>query len=329
MTIETFKALVIEERDDKYIRSIQQKNISDLPEGEVLIKVQYSSLNYKDALSATGNKGVTKAYPHTPGIDAVGIVKHSKSNLFSEGETVIVTGNDLGMNTPGGFGEYIRVPADWVLPLPSPIKPQDAMSIGTAGLTAGTMVDKIVNQIKPEDGDVIVSGATGGVGSIAVALLSDLGYKVTAITGKDRYNDFLKELGASEVINRKEIQEENPRPLLKGKWVAAVDTVGGTMLENIIKSTKEFGIVTCCGNVAGAELNLTVFPFILRGVTLSGVSSQNIPDAKKKLIWHKFANEWNLTKIKSLTNIITLNELDNEIDLILKGGQVGRKVVKM
>jgi putative YhdH/YhfP family quinone oxidoreductase len=327
--IKTYRALVIEEQKDKYIRTIQEKNISDLPKGDLLIKVEYSSLNYKDALSATGNKGITKAYPHTPGIDAVGIVEHSKSDLFSEGDKVIVTGNDLGMNTPGGFGEYIRVPAHWVLPLPTIISTQDAMSIGTAGLTAGSMVQKIVNQIKPEDGDIIVSGATGGVGSISVAILSDLGYKVTAVTGKDKYNNFLKDLGASDVINRNDIQVANNRPMLKGKWAAAVDTVGGTMLENIIKSTQPFGIVTCCGNVAGAELNLTVFPFILRGITISGVSSQNLPNSEKRLVWNKFANEWDLTKIKSLTNIITLDELNDEIDLILKGGQIGRKVLRL
>lgn len=322
-----FRALVVEEKDGNFTRSIKTRHIKDLPAGDLLIKVQYSSLNYKDGLSAIGNKGVTKNYPHTPGIDAVGVVVHSDSYLFVTGDSVIVTGNDLGMNTDGGFAEYIRVPVEWAVVLPDSLTPYAAMTIGTAGLTAGALVRKIIAGVKPEDGEILVSGATGGVGSVSVALLAELGYKVVCVTGKESEHDLLKSLGATEIISRAELQEATTRPMLKGRWAGAIDTVGGLMLENIIKSIQPYGVVSCCGNVAGAELNLTVFPFILRGVTLAGVSSQNLPLYERIDLWKKFATDWNLDIFEKLSEEVELDEINIAIDKILKGQSKGRIVV--
>ncbi|PLX20475.1 MAG: oxidoreductase, partial [Marinilabiliales bacterium] len=236
-----FKAFVIEEKDGKYIRSIKFRNIDDLPAGDLLVKVHYSSLNYKDALSAIGNKGVTRNYPHTPGIDAVGVVIKSDSHEFTEGEKVIVTSYDLGMDTDGGFGQYIRVPSEWAIKLPEKISMKEAMILGTAGLTAGIMVLRLSELVKPKQGKIAVSGATGGVGSLSVAILAKLGYEVIAITGKEDEKAFLFELGAKEILLRKEIETEESRPLLKGQFAGGIDTVGGAILENIIKSVNNMG----------------------------------------------------------------------------------------
>jgi putative YhdH/YhfP family quinone oxidoreductase len=201
------------------------------------------------------------------------------------------------------------------------------MTIGTAGLTAGAMVNKVIAGVKPEDGDILVSGATGGVDSVSVALLAKAGYKVVCVTGKESEHDLLKTLGATEIISRTELQEASSRPMLKGRWAGAIDTVGGLMLENIIKSIQPYGVVSCCGNVAGAELNLTVFPFILRGVTLAGVSSQNLPLYERIDLWNKFATDWNLDIFETLSEQIELDEINIAIDKILKGQIKGRTVV--
>lgn len=268
MSGKNYKALVVEETDGGYVRSIQLRNIDDLPAGELLVRVTYSSLNYKDALSATGNKGVTKNYPHTPGIDAAGIVEKSQSPAFEPGDAVIVTGYDLGMNTAGGFGEYIRVPEAWAVKLPVGLSPREAMIFGTAGFTAGISVLKLSEHIRPDDGEILVSGATGGVGSMSVAILAKLGYRVVALTGKAEEQDFFDKLGAHRIMSRQVFQEQTGRPLLPVQWAGCIDTVGGTVLENLIKATGPLGIVTCCGNVASADLTLTVYPFILRGCRL-------------------------------------------------------------
>ena len=264
----TFKAFRIEEINGNYQSSIKEIELSTLNNNEVLVKVHYSSLNYKDALSASGNKGVTRNYPHTPGIDAVGIIEKSNSDLFTIGEKVIVTSYDLGMNTDGGFAEYIQVPSDWVVKLPEKMTMKEAMIYGTAGLTAGMSVLRLTELIKPEDGKIAVSGATGGVGALSISILGKLGYSVVAITGKETERDYLINLGAKKVLLRSEVENFDKKPLLKPLFAGAIDTVGGVILENIIKSTDSLGVVTCCGNVASPKLDLTVFPFILRGVTL-------------------------------------------------------------
>lgn len=331
MSIQKFKAMVVRETDDKkYIREITEKSIDELPEGDVLIQVKYSSLNYKDALSAIGNKGVTKNYPHTPGVDASGIVEKSKRTDFEPGEEVIVHGYDLGMDTSGGFGQYIRVPADWIVKLPSGLTLKESMVYGTAGFTAALSVFKIQEHgIDPESGEILVTGATGGVGSIAVAILAKVGYQAVASTGKLDERNFLMDLGAKEVISRDEARDTTSRPLLKGRWAGVIDAVGGDILATAIKSTKPGGIVTCCGNVASHELNTNVYPFILRGISLVGIDSANCPIDLRKKVWQKIANEWKLEKLSQLTSEISLEELGTNIELMLQGKQKGRVVVDL
>jgi len=326
-----FKAMVVKETEDKkYIREITEKSIDELPEGEVLVKVKYSSLNYKDALSATGNKGVTKNYPHTPGVDAAGIVEKCKGNEFQSGDEVIVHAYDLGMDTPGGFGQYIRVPAEWVVKLPRGLSLKESMVYGTAGFTAALSILKLEqNGVAPQIGEILVTGSTGGVGSIAVAILAKAGYQVVASTGKMDEKQFLIDLGAKEVMSRDESIDTSGRSLLKGRWAGVVDTVGGDILATAIKSTKYGGVVTCCGNVASHELNTNVYPFILRGVSLIGIDSANCPKDIRKKVWDKMANEWKLDNLDQLTNEISLEELDSNIELILKGKQKGRVVVDL
>lgn len=325
----TFRSLVVEELNGRFSKTVKARSIGDLPKNDLLIRVQYSSLNYKDALSATGNKGITKTYPHTPGIDAVGTVVHSDHTKFREGESVIVTSYDLGMNTPGGFGQYISVPAAWAVKLPDELSMKESMIIGTAGLTAGMSVLRLTEHIKPEDGKVVVSGATGGVGALSVAILAKLGFEISAISGKKTEFDFLRRLGASEVIARKDFEQENARSMMKGVYAGGIDTVGGSILDNMIKSLQPMGVVTCCGNVATAKLNLTVFPFILRGVSLIGIDSQNYPMAYREIVWNKLAKDWKPDNLVDIYKEISLDELSDHIDLMLDGKLKGRTIVDM
>lgn len=330
MDAHRFRALVVDERPDgSFTRSVSERCVADLPAGEVLIRVEYSSLNYKDALSATGNRGVTKSYPHTPGIDAAGIVVESAVEEVLPGDAVIVTSYDLGMNTPGGFGRYIRVPAGWVVPLPSGLTLKKSMILGTAGLTAGLSVSKVVAAVSPDEGPVLVTGATGGVGSVAIAILAKLGYEVVAVSGKADAEAYLKKLGAKEVIDRKQLADQKARPLLKVRWAGVIDTVGGDMLAAAIKSTQPGGIVTCCGNVASAELNLTVYPFILRGITLAGIDSQGCPMVLRQKVWTKLADAWKLDEMESLCQVSDLEDLSGHIEAMLQGRLKGRILVDL
>ena len=324
-----YKALVIDEFDGKYHQSIKTLDTDNLPAGELLVNVLYSSLNYKDALSATGNKGVTKQYPHTPGIDAAGVVVSSEVPEFSIGEKVIVTGYDLGMNTPGGFGEYIRVPAKWAVKLPENLTLKEAMIIGTAGFTAGISLSRLTELVKPEDGKIVVTGASGGVGSMAVSLLSLLGYHTVAVSGKETEYDFLKMLGASEIISRAEFIEPEKRPMLPATFAGAIDTVGGIPLERILKSLNPLGAVTTCGSVASTTINMTVFPFILRGITLIGISAQNYPTHLRKPLWEKLATVWKPTNLLQIYNEITLEEIPEAVNKILEGKLKGRTIVSI
>jgi len=324
-----YKALVVEEKVGDFLPNIQTLNTENLPAGEILIRVEYTSINYKDALSATGNKGITRNYPHTPGIDAAGTVEISESELFHTGDEVIVTGYDLGMNTAGGFGQYIRVPAEWVIKLPLGLSLKESMIIGTAGFTAGISVLRLTELVKPEDGKIIVSGATGGVGSVALALLTKLGYHTVAITGKETEYDFLKSLGSSEIIPREEFLLPDKRPMLSAQYAGAIDTVGGPVLENILKTLKPLGAVTTCGSVSSTKLNTTVFPFILRGITLIGISAQNYPSVFRKNLWNKLAKEWKPDNLLELYTEIKLDQVTDYIHLILDGKLKGRTIVKM
>ncbi|MGM0496402.1 MAG: YhdH/YhfP family quinone oxidoreductase [Bacteroidota bacterium] len=326
----SFKALRIhEEANKQYKTTIETKSIDDLPQGDTLIKVEYSSLNYKDALSASGNKGVTKNYPHTPGIDAAGIIEKSENTKFSKGDRVVVTGFDLGMNTWGGYSEYIRVPSDWVLPLPENLSTKGAMTLGTAGMTAGLSISELfLNKIE-EDGKVIVSGATGGVGLISLAILASQGFNVTAVTGKKDMHSILTEIGANKIISREELQENATKPLLKGEYSGAIDVAGGKTLDSILKRLKFDGIAICCGLVDSPKLETTVFPFILRGIRLIGIDSAESDLTYREKVWRMFANEWKIKLPGELITECNMETLPSYISQILEGKIKGRIIVKI
>ncbi len=330
MAHEEFKALVVREEGNKYFRKIETRSIADLPAGDVLIRVEYSSLNYKDALSAIGNKGVTRHYPHTPGIDSAGVVVESNNSSFVKGDKVITAGYDLGMNTPGGYGQYIRVPAEWVVKLPENLSLKESMIYGTAGYTAALALIKMeANGTNPNSGEILITGATGGVGSTAAAIFSKCGYNVTASTGKADKTDFLKQLGVKKIISREDVIEDENKALVNLKWGGVVDCVGGQTLESAIKATKYNGSVAVCGLVGSNKLNTTVFPFILRGVSVLGIGSMYVNTELRNTIWNKLATDWKPDNLDIICTECTLEELDKNIELILKGQICGRVVVKL
>lgn len=330
MIPDKFKAMIVTEERGQFIRRITDKNISDLPEGEVLIRVKYSSLNYKDALSATGNKGVTRKYPHTPGIDAAGFVAESSSDKFIIGEEVFVTGYDLGMNTSGGFGMYIRVPEGWVVKLPAGLTMKESMIYGTAGFTAGLSLLKLEHSgLKKENGEVLVTGATGGVGSMAVAILSHAGYKVVAATGKKDSVNYLKQLGVLRIIDRSEVDDEKKKPLAARQWAGVIETVGGNILSTVLAQTEMGCSVASCGNAKSFELNTTVFPFILRGVNLLGINSAETPMEVRVKTWNKLASHWKPQTLETMYEECSLEQLSEKIDVILRGGITGRILIDL
>ena len=326
-----FQAMVVRQSEDKqFTRSIEERKIDDLPKGDVLVRVHFSSLNYKDGLSSVGTRGVTRNYPHTPGIDAAGIIESSSSPEFKTGDSVIVTSYDLGMNTSGGFGQFIRVPSDWVVPLPEGMSLKESMIYGTAGYTAGLTLNALLNQeLTPEKGPMVVTGASGGVGSVATALLAGLGFQVMASSGKSDAEDFLKEIGASEIIGREAVNDDSGKALIKQAWAGGVDTVGGNALSTLIKACNSGGAIAVTGNVASPELPITVFPFILRGVNLLGIDSQNTPMPLRRKVWKKIGGEWKPKNLERLAKECTLDQLDAEIEQILKGGQTGRVLINL
>lgn len=327
----SFKAYEVSEgKDGKFSGRIVSRKVDQLPAGEVLVQVQYSCLNYKDALSNIGNRGVTRNYPHTPGIDAAGVVRKSDSDRFSSGQQVIATGYDLGMNTAGTFAEMIRVPADWVLPLPKGLSARESMIIGTAGFTAAQCVEKLMhNGLETSDGPVLVTGASGGVGIMAVALLAKLGFAVTASTGKEASHELLKALGAAEIIDRSALSEANPRPLLKPQWAGAVDVVGGETLSNVVKSLRYGASVACCGLVESPEFPATVFPFILRAANLLGIDSAEAPPEKKIALWKRLASDWKPARLENIATEISLDQLSESLDTVLRGKALGRFLLRL
>lgn len=330
MSIDQFRCYRVTKEGDSAQGKLDKCAASELPEGEVTIEVSYSSLNYKDALAATGHPGVVRNFPHVPGIDASGVVVESSVPNLQNGDPVLVTGYEMGSGQWGGWSEYLRVPAEWVIPLPDDLTLESSMQLGTAGLTAALSVDALQHHgIKPEQGPILVTGATGGVGILAVKILAKSGYEVVAVTGKSDRVDWLKEQGASKVIGRDEVNDDSSRPLLKSQWAGAVDCVGGQPLTTILRSTQLGGCVTACGMVAGADLNMSVFPFILRGVTLVGIDSAWCPRDKRAALWRRFAGDWALNDLDSLSAIVTLNGVDQAVADILKGNIVGRTVVRV
>lgn len=328
-----YKALLITETPaGKFERQIVERSIDTLPPGDVLVRVHYSALNYKDGLSATGHKGITRKFPHTPGIEAAGRVVSSNSAKFKEGSEVLVSGYDLGMNTSGAFAEYIRVPADWLIQRPSILTCKDSMIIGTAGFTVAYALYKmeLMGQT-PDYGPIVVTGSTGGVGSLAVAILAKAGYEVIAVTGKSDAEPYLRFLGATRVEPREFLNDSLGKPLSRAMWAGAIDTVSGTMLTTLLKRCRRDGNVVATGLLSSIHFSTTIYPFILNGVNLLGIGAGQTPMNLRLKLWDKLVNEWNVCdKLSAIANEIGLEELkDTYIDAILSGKTKGRVVIKL
>ena len=322
--------LVTKDSEGNTSGKMSQRPLDELPAGEVLIRVNYSSLNYKDALAATGHPGVNKVFPHIPGVDAAGRVAASGVYEFVEGDPVLTTGFDIGSNRWGGYAEYVRVPQDWVVPLPHGLSLKESMMIGTAGLTAGFCVDALRrHDVTPDRGPVIVTGASGGVGSVAVAVLAKLGYEVVAVTGKPGAVDYLKSLGAAEILTREAVDDPSDKPLLSGRWAGAVENVGGKTLANVLRAVRRGGCVAACGNAGGVQLETTVFPFILRGVTLAGIDAAWCPIPLRHQTWEKLAGPWKPDCLEEISQFVQLEDLPYHFDEILGGRVTGRVVVNV
>jgi len=300
----------------------------ELPPDEVLIEIAYSSLNYKDALACEGHRGIVQKLPHVPGIDCAGTVVDSRSPQTKPGDQVLITGYDLGAGHWGGYSRYMRVPAEWTVPLPSGLSLRDTMIYGTAGFTAAQCIAAIVDRgIDPDRGEIVVTGATGGVGSLAVTILAKLGYRVAAVTGKSAQHDWLRKLGAAQVIGRAEVLDETDRLMLSERWAAAVDTVGGRTLSTLLRATKYRGVVAACGLVGGDKLSISVYPFLLRGVTLVGIDSAKCPRPQRLEMWQKLSGPWRIDDLDRFATEVTLDELTERAQQMLAGGMVGRTLV--
>ena len=320
---------IFELEDGTFQRKIVTRSTDELPQGEVLIKVAYAGLNFKDALSSTGHKGITREFPHTPGVDAAGYVASSSDPQFKEGDEVLVTGYDLGMNTDGGFGQYIRVPKGWVVPLPKNLSLKESMILGTAGFTSALALWKMEKAGQsPEMGEIVITGATGGVGSMAVSIFSTAGYQVVASSGKAEEEDYLKKLGAVRREDRSYTNDESGRLLLRTQWAGALDTVGGNTLATLMKACGKNGSIAVCGLVSSHELDTTVYPFLLNGINLIGVESAETSIDVRLKLWEKLNSIWKPGHLNDISKLISLDELDDQIELILKGKTRGRVVVK-
>lgn len=328
-----FTAFRVDVAGSEVRRGVQLLPVDSLPAGDVTVRVEYSSLNYKDALSASGNRGVSKNYPHTPGIDAAGSVIASDDPRFTVGSQVICTGFDLGMNTAGGFAQLVRVRGDWLVPLPDGLSTRAAMVIGTAGLTAALAIDRLRSvSAGPGLGPFVVTGASGGVGSLATLLMQRAGYTVVASTGKERAHAFLTDLGAARVIDRQELSRPSEKQLQRAAYGGGVDSVGGRTLVNLINSTVQGGAVAACGLVSGVDLPANIYPFILRGVALLGVDSQGAALTDRERIWRSLAAMWSAGEFNAFLPGVTevgLDELDAAIGEILTGSVLGRVVVRI
>jgi acrylyl-CoA reductase (NADPH) len=322
--------LVTKDAAGQVSAEMSRRSLDELPPGDVLVRVAYSSLNYKDALAATGHPGVNKVFPHVPGVDTAGVVVASSARQFAEGDRVIVTGFDMGANRWGGYAEYIRVPWQWVVPLPAGLSLRESMILGTAGFTAGLCVDALQKHaVLPDRGQLVVTGASGGVGSVAVSILASLGYQVAAVTGKTATHDYLRKLGAGEIMAREQVDDRSGKPLLSSSWAGGVDTVGGNALSTILRSTRHSGCVAACGMAAGSDLPITVFPFILRAVTLAGVDAAWCALSLRHDIWQRLAGAWKPSQLEMIPHYIELPDLPKHIDDILNGRIIGRVVVRI
>jgi putative YhdH/YhfP family quinone oxidoreductase len=331
MPHDTFRCLLVEkDAAGKVSRAVTRQPYVALPEDDVLIRVAYSSLNYKDALAATGHPGVVRRFPHVPGIDAAGTVVESRSPDFKPGDLVLITGYELGAGAWGGLAEWVRAPADWIVPLPPGLSLWESMALGTAGFTAARAVHAILHQgITSDAGEVVVTGASGGVGSLAVAILAAQGYRVAAVTGKPSAHPRLRRLGASRFLERGEVDDSTGKPLLPGRYAAAVDTVGGNTLATLVRSLSEGGLVAACGLVGGVDLPLTVYPFVLRGVVLVGIDSARTPMRLRREMWDQLAGPWKPRDLSAVATTIELEQVPTWIAELLAGQVTGRAVVRL
>ena len=327
-----FKALVLNKSGEDFSREIKTVDKSFFKNGNVIVKIEYSGLNYKDALILKNGAGLVKEYPHIPGIDFSGKVVESESSDFKVGDDVLLTGCRVGEIYPGGYSEFVKVKSEFLIKTPKSISNRNAMILGTAGFTSLLCAFAIKSReellLGEKVTDVLVTGATGGVGSIAVMVLSKLGYNVTAVTGKTNKIDFLKELGAKQTIIRKEF-EGDPKPLNKGLWDGVVDTVGGIILSNAISQTKQGGIIAACGNASSIKLNTTVLPFIIRGVKLWGIDSVMVSKKRRDFVWSEVQNLVDFNLLEKNTKIVNLNELLEIFPKMLKGEISGRVLVDL
>lgn len=335
MLPKTFRCYWVNKTADGNIQAeITQRSMSELPPGDVIIRVAYSSLNYKDALAATGHAGVNKQFPHIPGVDAAGRIATGEVDGapgdFAPQSPVLVTGFDMGANRWGGWAEYVRVPREWIVPLPAGLTLRESMILGTAGFTAGLCVDALQKHgLAPDSGEIVVTGASGGVGTFAVALLAKLGYHVAAVTGKATSHEYLRKLGAAEILSREQVDDRSSKPLLSGRWAGAVDTVGSHILGTILRTTRHSGCVAACGLAAGSDLPITVLPFILRGVTLAGIDAAWGSISLRHQIWRRLAGPWKLDCLADIARFANLQDLPTHIEGILAGQITGRVVVTL
>lgn len=327
----TFRAFIVNKTEAGFSADLGELSQTELPEGEVLVKVAYSGVNYKDGLASIPEGKVVRNYPFVPGIDLAGTVEESTDRRFKVGDEVIVTSYDLGVSHYGGFSEYARVNAEWIVPKPAGLTLKEAMALGTAGFTAALAVNQLEkNWLQPSNGPVLVTGATGGAGSIAVSILHKLGYEVVASTGKVSEHDYLRELGASAILDRAETSAESNRPLEKELWAGSVDAVGGSTLAYLIRTTKYGGSIAAFGNTGGVNFSTSVFPFILRGINLLGIDSVLCPTALRRQLWQRLASNYKPDKLLShIAHEISFEELPDALAAILKGNARGHTVVKI
>jgi acrylyl-CoA reductase (NADPH) len=328
---QSFRAFVVNKTNEGFTSGLRDLHFDDLPEGEVLVKVAYSSVNYKDGLASTVDGKVVRNYPMVPGIDLAGTVVESSDERFKAGDEVIATSYEIGVSHYGGFSEYARLRADWVVSLPSGLTPKEAMALGTAGFTAALAVHQLEkNGLQPAQGPVLVTGATGGVGSIAINILSKLGYSVTASSGKESESEYLRSLGASDIIGRAETSAESSKALEKERWAGGVDAVGGATLAYLLRTTRYGGSVATCGNTGGAVFSTTVFPFILRAVNLLGIDSVNCPMDTRVQLWQQLASDYKpRSLLESIAQESSFDQLPQVLSTILQGGVRGRIVINI
>src|SRR6266849_6120647 len=327
----TFKAFIVDKKEEGFTATFKDLTEADLPPGEVLVKVAYSSVNYKDGLASIPEGRIVRSYPFVPGVDLSGVVVESSDSRFKPGDEVLATSYELGVSHYGGFSAYARVKADWVVPLPAGLSLKEAMALGTAGFTAALAVHQLEkNGLRPQNGPVLVTGATGGLGSISISIFSNLGYTIAASTGKSSDHDYLKELGASEILSREETSAESNRPLEKERWAGSLDSVGGSTLAYLIRTTKYGGSIAAFGNTGGPNLNITVFPFILRAINLLGIESVNCPMELRSNLWRRLASNYKPGHLLDrIGHEVPFEELPQALATILKGGTRGRTIIKI